>query len=155
MNDGNKNKKNLLGEPAGTASAKLRKSILFQLIVETGRDICFQCGNKIELIEELSIEHKQPWMKAENPRESFFDLDNIAFSHLGCNCRAADKGGFRPNARGGESVHAKLTWNEAEKIRERISLGERVYLLAREYNVDERAIRLVREEKTYKTDLRK
>jgi len=43
----------------------------------------------IDSVEELSIEHKIPWLN--NSSELFWDLDNIAFSHLICNTRAADK----------------------------------------------------------------
>ncbi len=42
-------------------------------------------------MSEFSIEHKIPWQSAEDPKESFFDLDNIAFSHLKCNIKAASK----------------------------------------------------------------
>lgn len=73
----------------GTASGRLRKMIMFELLHETGNLLCFQCGEKIEKIEELSIEHKIPWLDSENPKELFFDLDNIAFSHLSCNTGAA------------------------------------------------------------------
>lgn len=73
----------LLGMPYGTAMARLRKMILFQLAQRLGEDNCFGCGGKIEKIEELSIEHKRPWEGIS--LELFWDLDNIAFSHLRCN----------------------------------------------------------------------
>ena len=77
-----------LGIPVGTATHKLRKMIMFRMIQKAGLDTCFQCGKKIETIEELSIEHKIPWLDSENPKELFFDLENIAFSHLKCNVAA-------------------------------------------------------------------
>lgn len=77
-----------LGMPQGTAAHKLRKAIMFQMIQKLDLDWCFQCGNKIETIEELSVEHKIPWLDKENAKELFFDLDNIAFSHLKCNVSA-------------------------------------------------------------------
>lgn len=83
--NGNKNKDKLLGMPHGTASHQLRKMIMFQMIQELKRDICFRCGEKIENIEDLSIEHIVAWQQSENPKESFFDLKNISFSHLNCN----------------------------------------------------------------------
>ena len=49
---------------------------------------CYQCGNTIDKVEELSIEHKTPWLDSDTPKELFFNLENIAFSHLSCNCRA-------------------------------------------------------------------
>lgn len=77
-----------LGMPLGTASARLRKKILFSLIKECGKNVCYQCGKPIETEEELSIEHKIPWLDSNNPKELFFSIDNIAFSHLRCNCAA-------------------------------------------------------------------
>ncbi len=68
-----------------TASHKLRKLILFSLVQQTAQDICFRCQTKIETVEEISIEHKMPWLDSSNPVSIFFDLTNIAFSHLKCN----------------------------------------------------------------------
>lgn len=76
-----------LGMNHSNAATILRKSIMFRLVQETGRDICYQCGKKIDNIKEFSIEHMQPWLDTENPVELFFDLDNIAFSHLICNIK--------------------------------------------------------------------
>lgn len=79
----NKIKSDQLGMSGGKAQHKLRKMILFMLVQETGRDKCFKCGGLIESVDELSIEHKQPWLHVSP--ELFWDLDNIAFSHLRCN----------------------------------------------------------------------
>jgi hypothetical protein len=76
-------KSKFLGIPHGTAVAKLRKSILFKLVQQTEQDNCFRCNDKIKSVAELSIEHKQPWENVSI--ELFWDLDNIAFSHLKCN----------------------------------------------------------------------
>jgi hypothetical protein len=48
-------------------------------------DICVRCNTKIDKLEDFSIEHITPWRRSEEPRELFFNLDNIAFSHLSCN----------------------------------------------------------------------
>ncbi len=85
----NREKSIALGMNYSTASNRLRKMIMWKFVVDTGQDVCFRCSSKIELISDLSIEHKDEWQQATNPRESFFDLDNIAFSHLTCNIRAA------------------------------------------------------------------
>lgn len=77
-----------LGMNPSTASHKLVKDILFQLVQETGKDWCFQCGAKIER-NNFSIEHKVPWLHSDDPKALFFDLDNIAFSHKECNSLAA------------------------------------------------------------------
>lgn len=83
-------KKNIqLGMPYGTACNKLRKSLLFSLIKELNKNVCYQCGKIIESEDELSIEHKIPFLDSEDPKKLFFDLNNIAFSHLKCNAKAA------------------------------------------------------------------
>ena len=70
---------------------RLRKQIMFRLMQKCGEDICYQCGEKIESIDTLSIEHKIPWLDSEDPAGLFFDLDNLAFSHMSCNFGAARK----------------------------------------------------------------
>lgn len=87
----NEKKTALLGENAGTAAHKLRKSILFAAIAALGANICYRCAQVIDDIAQLSIEHKEAWQSAEKPREAFYDLNNIAFAHLSCNSRAASK----------------------------------------------------------------
>ncbi len=82
---GNEKKRAQLGMPQGTAGNRLRKNILFYLLQETDRDQCYQCEKRIETVEELSIEHKVPWLDSQDPVGLFFDLTNIAFSHLSCN----------------------------------------------------------------------
>lgn len=89
MSKSNQKKSEQLGIPHGTAQNKLRKKILFHLMQKCGMDTCFQCGEKIESIDKLSIEHKKPWLDSDDPVGLFFDLDNIAFSHLYCNRLAA------------------------------------------------------------------
>jgi hypothetical protein len=59
--------------------------VLFSLVQQTARDVCFRSQTEIETVEELSIEHKIPWLDSNNPISTFFDLNNIAFSHLRCN----------------------------------------------------------------------
>lgn len=80
--------KSQLGMAKGTAANKLRKMLLFNLIQRCGLDTCHRCGGKIETLRELSIEHKQAWLHSEDPVGLYFDLDNIAFSHLSCNSKA-------------------------------------------------------------------
>jgi hypothetical protein len=73
----------VLGMPFGTAQARLRKSILFNLLKKHSENICCRCLNSIDDIKELSIEHIKPW--EDRDVKLFWDLDNIAFSHLKCN----------------------------------------------------------------------
>ena len=86
---GNEIKNAALGMSHGTAANRLRKMILFSLVCELKRNVCYQCNKEIISVGDLSIEHKEPWLQADNPVTSFFDLDNIAFSHLSCNIAAA------------------------------------------------------------------
>jgi hypothetical protein len=39
----------------------------------------------------LSIEHKEAWQGAADPKLAFFNPDNIAFSHLSCNISAGSR----------------------------------------------------------------
>lgn len=94
MTNSNALKAERLGMPIGTASNRLKKKILLQLLRRLEEDFCYRCSERIQTVEQLSIEHKEPWLSAHEPASSFFDLDNIAFSHLSCNCAAA---GARPS----------------------------------------------------------
>lgn len=89
MCNSNNKKTAQLGMPIGTASNRLRKSIIFKLLKDSGKNYCFQCSAEIENEKDLSIEHKIPYLDSDNPIDLFFDLDNIAFSHLSCNIGAA------------------------------------------------------------------
>jgi Zn finger protein HypA/HybF involved in hydrogenase expression len=80
-----------LGMPFGTATSKLRKLVMFDLMKKLGLDICFRCNKKIEDIRELSLEHKIPWRHSDNPVELFFNLENVSFSHLSCNSACGSK----------------------------------------------------------------
>lgn len=72
-----------LGMPFGTACNRLRKNVLFHLLKKSNENVCFKCGKIIETVDELSIEHKQPW-EGRNVA-LFWDIENIAFSHMKCN----------------------------------------------------------------------
>lgn len=83
-----KQKKTLqLGMNPSTASGRLVKDILFDFVDKSGA-ICHQCGEKMTR-DTFSIEHKVPWLDSEDPVSLYFDLDNIAFSHLICNTKAS------------------------------------------------------------------
>lgn len=109
MTNSNALKAERLQMPIGTASNRLKKTILLRLLQRLDEDLCFRCSERIETVEQLSIEHKEAWLYAPDPVGSFFDLDNIAFSHLSCNC-SASKG--RPNVthcpRGHEYTEANM-----------------------------------------------
>lgn len=79
----NAEKSRQLGMPFGTATHRLRKNVMFMLAQKCGLDICFKCNERITTSEDLSIEHKEPWLHIDISR--FWDLGNITFSHLRCN----------------------------------------------------------------------
>ena len=78
-------KKKQLGMNPSTAANRLRKMIMFELVKQVGLDRCYRCGEAIKNVEDLSIEHKIPWLDSSDPIKLYFDLSNIAFSHLRCN----------------------------------------------------------------------
>ncbi len=86
-----KQKSELLGENFSTAAHKLRKSILFDLVKKLELDNCYRCTFKIDSIDQFSIEHIESWQRSDDPVGLFYDLENIAFSHLNCNIGAAYK----------------------------------------------------------------
>lgn len=86
-----------LGMPRGTAANRLRKLVLFDLLKRHHENFCYQCGDEIQSADELSIEHKKPWENIDV--KLFWDLTNIAFSHLLCNVRMAKSPVTRPKHR--------------------------------------------------------
>lgn len=84
-------KSEFLGMPHGTAANRLRKQIMFQLLKRLGENVCFKCAQEIVSADDLSIEHKQPWEGVSV--ELFWSMENIAFSHRGCNLPHVYRGG--------------------------------------------------------------
>ncbi len=89
--DSNKKKAAQLGMAQGTAANRLRKQIMFSLMQTLEIDNCHQCGEKIKHVKNLSIEHIIPWLDSGEAVSLYFDINNIAFSHLSCNSRAGSK----------------------------------------------------------------
>ena len=87
----NGRKADILGMPYGTAGNRLRKLIMFYLLQRHGENVCFKCEKPIETVEELSIEHIRPWQLGG--AHLFWDMENIAFSHLRCNRQSVSKPG--------------------------------------------------------------
>ncbi len=86
----NETKDRLLGQSFGSASNRLRKTILYSMLYGKVYDRnCFRCGEPIVDVDDMSIEHRKPWQSADDPKAAFFDLKNIAFSHLRCNSAAS------------------------------------------------------------------
>jgi hypothetical protein len=93
----NKRAVETLGMSHGAACNRLRKMVLFRQLKKYGDNICVRCNKEIENIEELSIEHIKPW--EGRSAELFWDLDNVAFSHLKCNT---------PHQRGGKPSFRRI-----------------------------------------------
>ena len=84
-----KEKARQLGMNPSTASNRLVKLILFNLMKKTDQHWCFQCGAEIEGVHDMSVEHKEFWLYSENPIDMYFNMENIAFSHKVCNYKAS------------------------------------------------------------------
>ena len=143
MKDSNQKKTIRLGMSHGTASNRLRKRILFSLVQETNRDNCYRCRKKILDVNNFSIDHKIPWLNSENPKELFFDLNNITFSHLDCNIGCADQSSkqtkeYREASRQrsiGNCPHTKLSPELVKKIRIDRANGKTLRALTKEFSV--------------------
>ena len=68
-----------LGMPFPTACARLRRIVMFQLLRELRRTVCFRCGGEMS-VADFSLDHKLDWM--DQDPELFWDVTNIAFSHV-------------------------------------------------------------------------
>lgn len=88
MTNSDAKKKEQLGIPFGTANGQLKKEVLFYFVKQAKAHYCFRCQKEIITIKEFSIEHKVPWQDSQTPKELFFDMENIAFSHIACNIGA-------------------------------------------------------------------
>lgn len=83
METGRKNKNEFLGMNVGTATARLKKNLMFVMAQRLGEDVCYRCDNKIETPEEMSIDHKKSWLYVD--AGLFWDVANVGFSHRRCN----------------------------------------------------------------------
>jgi len=84
----NSKRKQLLGRSFTYARNELHRTLLFHFIKELKKDICYRCGEKINTIEDFTIDHKENWIGGDDPKKLFYSIDNIAFSHSLCNKRA-------------------------------------------------------------------
>jgi|SRR5579864_278407 len=87
----NTKKSATLGMPHGTAANRLRKLLLFDALKRHAENRCYRCHKLIYAVEDLSIEHIKPWEGVS--ADLFWDLSNVAFSHLRCNVPHSYQGG--------------------------------------------------------------
>ena len=142
----------VLGELYSTARSRLIKMVLFKLLIEYKLNICFRCNKLIEKIEDLSIEHKIGWVNSIDPKKYFYDLENIAFSHIRCNCGARvwtedSKKSFTKLMSGENNHKSKLTNEQVILIRENKNSTTRQ--LAKEFNVDHSRIVRIKNNESY------
>lgn len=71
----------LLGMSMSAAERKLRKSIIFDLAQQLHKNVCLECGQPIDDPDALAIKHVEDW---EESPSRFFELTNVAFSHISC-----------------------------------------------------------------------
>lgn len=84
-------KRKLLGMSEATARSRLHRMLLRVLIKEVFDGKCLRCNQTIHDDEEFHIDHIKSWAKAKNPRKTYFDVKNLAFSHAMCNKMAAER----------------------------------------------------------------
>ena len=146
----NMNKKSIkLGMSHSTANYRLLKMILFMLLKELNKDVCYRCNKKIENIKELSIEHKIAWLNAKNSKELFFDLNNIAFSHNICNCKHTTKPKHQPWLIGENNPCAKLNQTKVNDIRKLLNKKETLRSIAKKYGVVHQVILRIKQGKNW------
>lgn len=71
--------------------------ILFSLLREMKRNVCYRCRRAITRADDLTMDHKIPWLDSDRPKHLFFRLSNVAFSHHRCNSGHARKPHRLPN----------------------------------------------------------
>lgn len=92
-------RREFMGMNPATARARLSASILFDFAGKLGLLDCWQCDEPIKTPAEFSIEHKKPYLWKD--LSLYWDLDNIAFSHLVCN---------RKRTRNGAASHSRARY---------------------------------------------
>jgi hypothetical protein len=111
----NEQKAKLLGVPFGTATGRLRKNLLFSMAQRLGEDTCYRCKARIATVDEFSIEHKEAWASALDPQAKFYDLENIAFSHVSCNVGAGYRNRLYANEQERGRVNFQRYYAKPEK----------------------------------------
>lgn len=81
-------KKHKLGMNPSTAQHRLTKDLLFYLVQIADLNKCHRCDTKMTR-ENFSVDHIVPWLNSDNPVGLYFDIKNVAFSHLSCNSSAS------------------------------------------------------------------
>lgn len=112
-------KDNNLGIAWSTARSRLHKNIMFSLLKELNNNFCYRCGQKIENIDDFSVDHIIDWRykEKEEAEKLFFDLSNIKYSHLGCNSKMARSNFSAYNMHGLKGVSFSKDVNRTKKYK--------------------------------------
>ena len=84
----NDKKSKQLGMSFGTAGARLKRLIIWSLLVELNLEHCYRC-EQLMSVDTYSIDHDINWL--DNDVELFWDITNIRYSHLSCNVQASSR----------------------------------------------------------------
>jgi hypothetical protein len=106
MNSSKQKKTKQLGMDPALASYTLRNDLLFAF-VKISHPFCFRCG-EILTRDTFSVDHKVHWLDSPDPKGLFFDLENIAYSHLSCNSKASRNPQHTPHLTDEERHQRKL-----------------------------------------------
>lgn len=112
--------------PYSTAERQLRKSIIHELAKQLGKNKCSRCGAEIKSPEDLAIIHLRDW---QDDPAGFWDLTNIAFSHVGC--QAAEDGKRQEENRKMKRVEVKLE-DEQGRLLPGVNHHGKIYVAATE-----------------------
>jgi hypothetical protein len=97
--------------PFSTAERRLRKAVIHELAAQLGKNKCSRCGTEIKSPEDLAIIHLRDWQ--DDPAR-FWDLTNIAFSHVGC--EAPEDGQRQEETRKMKRVEVKLEDEQSRQL---------------------------------------
>lgn len=88
----------LLGMSFMTARQRLDRDLLFAFATAAGHK-CYRCGGELTR-DDFSVEHKEHWTGASDPKAAYFDLSNIAYSHVHCNSKFSTRNREHSYAKG-------------------------------------------------------
>ncbi len=83
LNKGNRVKSDFLGINIHKANHRLTRRFIFHLAGRLRMLDCYRCHKPIATYEEMSIDHKEDWLKVDPAL--FWDVENLALSHKRCN----------------------------------------------------------------------
>lgn len=74
---------------------KLVNMLIIKMLDELGENQCFRCKQRIEIPEDLSLDHSEGWRNAdtkEKSQELFWNLEKLFASHKHCNTPDHNRG---------------------------------------------------------------